>query len=86
MAFAVIDPSDFLAGDIFRQDEFLSSLDNHDWPSYAGKRVLVRGCQSAIIPPWAFMCFTARLAPYARTVLYGNEHDHVVVARRPESD
>ena len=86
MAIEIIDPSDFLAGGIFRQDEFLSNVESHDWKSYDGRRVLVKGCGQAIIPPWAFMHLTAKLAPFARSVLYGNEHDNIVVLDHPKSD
>jgi hypothetical protein len=79
--FVVIDPLDFLSGGMFRQDDFLANIDRHDWDRYRDKRVLVRGCGDVPVPPWAYMVITARLAGIAGSVRYGNEHDHVVVAR-----
>jgi len=53
-----------------------------DWSRYEFKSVLVKGCNTAIIPPWALMAITARLIPQAKSIRFGNEHDNVVVFRR----
>ena len=84
MALNIIDPSDFLPDGIFRQDAFISNVDRFDFGALKEKRVLVRGCQSTVIPPWAFMYLTGKLVPYAKTVLFGNEHDNVVVFRHEQ--
>lgn len=81
MAFEVVDPEAFLTDGVFREREFLKQADSVNWAMYAGKKVLVRGCHGSLIPPWAFMYFTGKLAPFARSVRYGNEHDNVVVYR-----
>ncbi len=81
MAFEVIDPEVFLTEGVFRESDFLERADAVDWAKYDGKKVLVRGCHGSLIPPWAFMYFTGKLAPYARSVRYGNEHDNVVIFR-----
>lgn len=83
MIFSVVDPSDFLNDGMFREDDFLAKVDSHDWTTYTDKKVLVRGCSSGIIPPWAFMYLTGLLAGRASSVRYGNEHDHIVVYRKP---
>ena len=72
---AVINPEDFTADGVVRQDAFLEAIERHDWSSYAGKNILVRGCGSAVIPPWAYMIIMAKLVPYSRTIRFGNEHD-----------
>ena len=84
MPFTVIDPTQFIKDGIFRQDEFLSALEDHDWTQYQGEKILVRGCGDVITPPWAFMAITGYLANQARSVRYGNEHDNVVVYRNRE--
>jgi len=81
MAFEVVDPEEFLSDGVFRENEFLERADGIDWTKYQDKKVLVRGCHGSLIPPWAFMYFTGKLAPFARSVRYGNEHDNVVVYR-----
>ena len=86
MAFEVVEPDQFTEGGIFRQDDFVRKIDEHDWTLFKGKKVLVRGCGSMIIPPWAYMLITSRLAPYAKSIRYGNEHDHIVVFRNRQTD
>jgi len=80
MALSILDPADFTENGLFSEDPFLKSLDSHDWDQYRGQNVLVRGC-SVTIPPWAYMCFTAKVMPVARSIRYGNEHDNIVVFR-----
>lgn len=79
--YIIVDPEAFQKDGMFRQDDFLSALERHDWTAYADKRVLVRGCGSNPIPPWAYMAIAARLTEIAGSVRYGNEHDHVVIWR-----
>jgi hypothetical protein len=71
--------------DLFRQDHFIKNIDSYDWSALKGKRVLVRGCQSALIPPKAFIYLTGKLTGYARVVSYGSEHNHIVVFKSTES-
>lgn len=84
MAFAIVDPADLLTDGVFFEDRFLERAAEIDWSRYSGQQVLVRGCNSTVIPPWAYMYITARLAGIARSVRYGNEHDHIVVYRAPK--
>lgn len=84
MAFEVLDPGDFLDNGLFLEDFFFDSAKKHDWLKYEKKKVLVRGC-STIIPPWAYMYITGKLAPLAKSVRFGNEHDNVVVFRSAKS-
>jgi len=76
----IVDPGDFITDGLFREDQFLKSVANHDWQQYAGHNILVRGC-STTIPPWAYMYLTAKIMPLARSIRYGNEHDNIVVFR-----
>ncbi|HWR83373.1 MAG TPA: DUF2480 family protein [Candidatus Deferrimicrobium sp.] len=81
MPFEVIDPEQFLGGKSFAEQAFLDQIERYDWSKCLGKKVLVRGCHSTIIPPWAYMCITGKLATVAHSVRFGNEHDNVVVFR-----
>jgi hypothetical protein len=81
MKFTIIDPAEFQAESLFRQDEFLDAVGSHNWEQYRDKMILVRGCGDVIIPPWAYMIITGRLTGIAKSVRYGNEHDNVVVYR-----
>lgn len=79
----VVDPQEFLKDPVFRETDFLSSVEEFDWEPFREKVVLVRGCASTVIPPWVYMYITGKLAGRARTVRFGNEHDNIVVYRRP---
>ncbi len=81
MAYSIIDPEHFLSDGVFLERNFLEKAEKFDWEQYRNKQVLVRGCNSAIIPPWAFMYISGKLAPLAKTVRFGNEHDNIVVYR-----
>jgi hypothetical protein len=83
VALVVVDPQDFLKDRVFREADFLSSVEEFDWEPFREKAVLIRGCSSTVIPPWVYMYITGKLAGRARTVRYGNEHDNIVVYRKP---
>ena len=78
----VINLEIFSDNGIVRQDEFVERVDNHDWERYRDCKVLVRGCDSRVTPPWAYMIITARLTPVAQSIRFGNEHDNLIVYRR----
>lgn len=80
MPLKIVDPGEFTVDEMFSEDKFLEAVANHDWEQYSGHNVLVRGC-SLTIPPWAYMCLTAKIMPVARSIRYGNEHDNIVVFR-----
>jgi len=44
MTYSIVEPSQFLTAEVFRQDEFMDGLARHDWEQYRGRKVLVRGC------------------------------------------
>ncbi|MFQ5498934.1 MAG: DUF2480 family protein [Candidatus Zixiibacteriota bacterium] len=84
MAYEILDPIEFTSGGLFRQEDFIGRVELYDWARFSEKQVLVRGC-STVFPPWAFMYLAVRLVPHARSIRYGNEHDHILVYRRPKS-
>jgi len=86
MAFKICDPSDLIPGRVFSEEKFLQAVKDYDWEKYRDRLVLVRGCGSTVIPPWAFMLITGKLSELARTVRYGNEHDNIVVYRSKLKD
>jgi hypothetical protein len=82
MAYEIVDPAELLTDGAFFEDKFLENADRYDWEKFRDKTVLVRGCASTLIPPWAYMLITGRLSSRAKSVRFGNEHDNVVVYRR----
>ena len=85
MKFVIVDPASFLEQSLFREDTFVSKVKEHNWDQYRDCKVLVRGCNSTVIPPWAFMLITAHLTGTAKSVRYGNEHDNITVYRLKDS-
>ncbi len=81
MNFTILDIQDLLEEGIFKEDAFLTQVEKIDWIRYTDKKVLIRGCSSSIIPPWAYMILTGKLAVIAQSIRFGNEHDHILVHR-----
>lgn len=84
MNFEILDPIELLENNIFSEASFKDNTARYDWSRFKDKKVLVRGCTSTIIPPWAFMMIGARLTEVAQSIRFGNEHDNVTVYRRPK--
>ena len=81
MAFEILDPNDLLTDNLFFEDKFIEKVEKFDWEKFQNKKVLVRGCGSALIPPWAYMVITSKLINQAQSIRFGNEHDNIVVYR-----
>ena len=81
MGYDIVDPETFLENGAFSEKIFRKKVDSFDWPQFQGQRVLVRGC-TKIIPSWAFMALTGKLAKYAVSISYGSEHDRILVFNR----
>ncbi len=73
-------------GLILREKEFRTYLKERDWSEFEGKHVAIYCSSDAIIPRWAYMLLTTKIAPYARTIYYGNlaklENDLLIQAVR----
>ncbi|WP_448702159.1 DUF2480 family protein [Mucilaginibacter sp. AW1-3] len=59
-------------GLILREKDFREFVKEHDWAQYTGKNVAVTCSADAIVPTWAYMLLTNRLAPYASEIVFGN--------------
>lgn len=69
----VVDIKDWLhEGFILREKEFRSHLEEQDWSKYQKAYVALACSTDAIVPGWAFMLVTSKLAPFARKVVVGN--------------
>ena len=68
----IVEPRDFVAGGMFREKDFREAVAKFDWSKYKDKPVLIQGCASKLtFPTWAFLVITAELAPYAKSISYG---------------
>ncbi len=59
-------------GLMLREKDFREFVKEHNWEQYAGKHVAVTCTADAIVPTWAYMLLANRLAPFAKTVVFGN--------------
>ena len=59
-------------GFILREKEFRAFIKENDWSEYKDKHVAIYCSTDAIIPRWAYMLLTSRIAPYAGTIVYGD--------------
>jgi len=69
----VFDISDWLyEGLILREKDFRESVNTHDWASYQDHFVALSCKTEAIIPSWAYLLITTKLANFAKKVVVGN--------------
>lgn len=54
-----------------------------DYPSFEGKRVVVKGCSDQPVPPSAYVEITRKLQPYAQSIMYGEPCSTVPIFKRP---
>ena len=58
-------------GQVLREKEFRSFVEAHDWSTYQEKHVALYCSADAIVPTWAYMLLTSRLAGLASTIIFG---------------
>lgn len=59
-------------GLILREKDFREFVKEHDWSQYAGKHVAITCTADAIVPTWAYMLLSSKLAPFAANVVFGD--------------
>ena len=70
-----LDISSFLVGGlVLREKTFRKDVQQHPWPAYTGAHVGLYCTTDAIVPTWAWMLITAKLAD-ARSVTFGRKAD-----------
>ena len=57
---------------ILREKDFRDFVKNHDWEQYQGKNIALTCSVDAIVPTWAYMLLTTKLAPFANMVVFGS--------------
>lgn len=73
---ASVDISQWLVeGFLLREKEFRAHLDSHDWQQYQNQYVAVFCGTDAIVPAWASILVTVKLAPFAQKVVSGSIED-----------
>lgn len=69
----VLDIKDWLyQGLILKEQEFRQQAEQHQWNQYKDAFVALTCSVDAIIPSWAYMLLTTKLAPYSKLVIVGD--------------
>lgn len=55
-----------------KEKDFREFVKSHDWSVYQDKFVALHCSVDAIVPTWAYMLLTTKLAPFAKKVVFGN--------------
>lgn len=59
-------------GLMLREKDFREFIKEHNWEAYSGKHIAISCSVDAIVPTWAYMLLANRMAPYAKTVVFGD--------------
>lgn len=57
---------------ILKEKDFRESVNNHDWSKYKDAFVALHCSSDAIIPAWAYLLITTKLASYTKRVVVGD--------------
>ena len=60
-------------GLLLKEKDFRTSVKNHDWSQYKNTFVAVTCSVDAIIPSWAYLLITTKLAAFTKKVVVGNK-------------
>ena len=69
----VLDIKDWLFQElILKEQDFRAHVKNHDWSQYQDSYVALSCSSDAIIPSWAYLLLSTKLAGHAKKVVVGN--------------
>ena len=73
---------DFVDGGIIREKSFRQKVDALDFEQYRNQKVIIKGCADVVVPTWAYLILTARLAQVAEKLYYGEPRYAVKIFNR----
>jgi hypothetical protein len=70
------------------KEEFLSHhyrkvIESTDFSEYEGQRIVIKGCSQKPVPASAYLTLTAKLRPYAQSIMYGEPCSTVPIFKKP---
>lgn len=69
----LFDVKDWLyKGVVLKERDFRESVNNHNWSKYKDNFVALYCSSKAIIPSWAYLLITTKLAPFTKRVVIGD--------------
>ena len=75
---------DFVDGGIIREKSFRQKVAEMDFERYRNQKVIIKGCADVVVPTWAYLILTARLAQVADKRYYGAPRYAVKIFNRKE--
>ena len=74
----------FVDGGIIREKSFRQKVAEMDFEQYRDQKVIIKGCADVVVPTWAYLILTARLAQVAEKLYYGEPRYAVKIFNRKE--
>lgn len=66
----------------YLKNQYQTTIQNLDISSYKDKRIVIKGCSNKPVPASAYADITARLMPFALSIMYGEPCSTVPVYKR----
>lgn len=81
-----------IAKDTYRgsEEEYLNMhyrdvLSQLDYSQYMDKRIVIKGCSQKPVPSYAYSYITAKLKPFAQSIMFGEPCSTVPIFKRPRN-
>ncbi len=62
---------------ILKEQDYRTSMKEHDWTQYKDKVLCVHCSADAIIPSWAYMLVATMASPFAKEVFFGSKEQWI---------
>lgn len=59
-------------GIILKEKDFRNSVENHNWSQYQDSFIALTCTEDAVIPSWAYLLLSSKLAPFAKKIIVGD--------------
>jgi hypothetical protein len=66
-------------------DNYRRAIDKIDWASFAGAKVVVKGCSKVEVPVAIYVDVADRLRPYASSLMFGEPCSTVPLFKKPKA-
>ncbi len=73
---------DFLDKGIIREKSFRKQVKDLNLDKFQGAKVIIKGCAGVVVPTWAYLIITAKIAQVADKIYYGEPRYAVKIFSR----
>lgn len=67
------------------EEKYRRQLDTLDYAKYQDELIVIKGCSQKPVPPSAYVTLTAKLRPYAKSIMYGEACSTVPIYKKPKN-